>query len=139
MLILAEGGLTTHWAEIRPAMGLGVALATLGVGVSVAVVAVGSHYLLGLDWELAFLLGAVTSPTDAAAVFSVLRRVPLPPGSPAPSRRSPVSTTPHGAARHAGQHRRGLEHGVLGFGGIVVYELVAGACAASRSASAARG
>ena len=24
------------------------------------------------------LLGAVTSPTDAAAVFSVLRRVPLP-------------------------------------------------------------
>ena len=29
-------------------------------------------------WELAVLLGAVTSPTDAAAVFSVLRVVPLP-------------------------------------------------------------
>ena len=40
--------------------------------------AVGAHYLLGLRWELAVLLGAVTSPTDAAAVFSVLRRVPLP-------------------------------------------------------------
>jgi cell volume regulation protein A len=40
--------------------------------------AVGAHYLLGLPWELAVLLGAVTSPTDAAAVFSVLRVVPLP-------------------------------------------------------------
>ena len=40
--------------------------------------AVAGHYLLGMSWEVAVLLGAVTSPTDAAAVFSVLRRVPLP-------------------------------------------------------------
>ena len=50
----------------------------LGVAVSVTVVAVAGHFLLGLPWELAVLLGAVTSPTDAAAVFSVLRVVPLP-------------------------------------------------------------
>ncbi|GEP37567.1 K+/H+ antiporter [Nocardioides psychrotolerans] len=78
VLILAEGGLTTSWREIRPAMRLGVSLATIGVSVSVTIVAVGSHYLLGLPWELAVLLGAVTSATDAAAVFSVLRVVPLP-------------------------------------------------------------
>ena len=78
VLILAEGGLTTNWREIRPAMRLGVSLATIGVAVSVAIVATGSHYLLGLPWELAVLLGAVTSATDAAAVFSVLRVVPLP-------------------------------------------------------------
>ena len=59
-------------------MRLGLSLATVGVAVSVAVVAVGAHYVLGLPWELAVLLGAVTSPTDAAAVFSVLRVVPLP-------------------------------------------------------------
>src|SRR6478735_2667291 len=41
VLILAEGGLTTHWPEIRPAMGLGITLATLGVAISVGVVAVG--------------------------------------------------------------------------------------------------
>ena len=35
VLILAEGGLTTQWAEIRPAMRLGVSLATVGVAVSV--------------------------------------------------------------------------------------------------------
>jgi cell volume regulation protein A len=78
ILILAEGGLTTPWPEIRPVMRLGVSLATIGVAVSVAVMAVFSHYVLGLSWQLSVLLGAVTSPTDAAAVFSVLRRVPLP-------------------------------------------------------------
>jgi cell volume regulation protein A len=77
-IILAEGGLTTDWRQMRSSIRLGVSLATLGVAVSVAVVAVGTHYLLGLPWELAVLLGAVCSPTDAAAVFSVLRVVPLP-------------------------------------------------------------
>ncbi len=77
VLILAEGGLTTRWEHVRPAMGLGLLLATLGVTVSVAVVALAAHFLLGLDWQLALLLAAVTSPTDAAAVFSVLRAVPL--------------------------------------------------------------
>ncbi|MGN6253031.1 MAG: potassium/proton antiporter [Marmoricola sp.] len=78
VLILAEGGLTTSWGEMRPVVGTGLALATLGVAASVGIVAVGTHYLLGLDWRLAVVLGAVTSPTDAAAVFSMLRRVPLP-------------------------------------------------------------
>jgi cell volume regulation protein A len=77
-LILAEGGVTTSWSVLRPSLRIGLSLATLGVAVSVGVMAVGAHYLLGLDWDLAVLLGAVTSPTDAAAVFSVLRVVPLP-------------------------------------------------------------
>lgn len=78
VLILAEGGVTTHWSDIRGSMRLGVALATIGVTISVAVVALGSHYVLGLSWEISVLLGACTSATDAAAVFSVLRVVPLP-------------------------------------------------------------
>ena len=77
-IILAEGGLTTDWRQMRPSVRLGLSLATVGVAVSVAVVAVGTHYLLGLPWELAILLGAICSPTDAAAVFSVLRALPLP-------------------------------------------------------------
>ena len=77
VLILAEGGLTTKWEHVRPNLGYGVLLATLGSVVSVTVVAVGAHYLLDLEWELAILLAAVLTPTDAAAVFSVLRAVPL--------------------------------------------------------------
>lgn len=78
VVILAEGGLTTSWAEMRPVMRLGLSLATIGVAVSVAVVAVVAHFGFGMSWQLSVLLGALTSPTDAAAVFSVLRRVPLP-------------------------------------------------------------
>ncbi len=76
-VILAEGGLTTSWRDFRPSMRIGLSLATIGVAVSVTVMALGAHYLLGLPWELAVLLGAVTSPTDAAAVFSVLRVAPI--------------------------------------------------------------
>jgi potassium/hydrogen antiporter len=53
-------------------------LATVGVAMSVGITAVGASMLLAVDWQLALLLGAVLAPTDAAAVFSVLRRVPLP-------------------------------------------------------------
>lgn len=77
IVILAEGGLTTRWSKVRPSMRLGLLLATVGVVVSVVIVAVAAHYALGLEWRIAVLLAAVTSPTDAAAVFSVLRRVPL--------------------------------------------------------------
>lgn len=77
-IILAEGGLTTSWSSIRRSVAPAAVLSTIGVLVSVAVVGAAAHYLLGLDWQIALLLGAVTSSTDAAAVFSVLRRVPLP-------------------------------------------------------------
>ncbi len=77
VLILAEGGLTTPWDDVRPSLGLGLVLATFGSAVSIVVVSLGAHYLLDLRWELAVLLAAVLTPTDAAAVFSVLRTVPL--------------------------------------------------------------
>lgn len=77
VVILAEGGLTTQWDAVRPAFGIGLSLATVGVVVSTAVVAVIGHFVLGLDWLPAILLGAIFAPTDAAAVFSTLRRLPL--------------------------------------------------------------
>ena len=77
-VILVEGGLTTRWADVRPVLGPATVLASLGVAISVGVVAVAGHVLLGLDWQLALLLGAIVSSTDAAAVFSVLRSLPVP-------------------------------------------------------------
>ncbi|MGW0880017.1 potassium/proton antiporter [Streptomyces sp. NPDC002671] len=78
VVILAEGGLGTKWKEIRPALASASVLATAGVAVSVGVTAAGAHYLVGLEWRHALIIGAVVSSTDAAAVFSVLRRIPLP-------------------------------------------------------------
>jgi potassium/hydrogen antiporter len=78
IVILAEGGLSTRWREIRPSMPVGLSLATIGTLVSMFSLGAIAHYAFGLDWKFALLLGAVTAPTDAAAVFSVLRNVSLP-------------------------------------------------------------
>jgi potassium/hydrogen antiporter len=78
ILILAEGGLSTRWEGIRRSVAPAAVLSTLGVIVSVVVVALAARFVLRLDWNSALLVGAILSSTDAAAVFSVLRRVPLP-------------------------------------------------------------
>lgn len=78
ILILAEGGLTTRWAPMRPAVPTAVMLSTVGVVVSIGVTGLGAHLLLGWPWPVALLVGAVVSSTDAAAVFSILRTVPMP-------------------------------------------------------------
>lgn len=77
-VILVEGGLTTRWADVKRLLLPSGLLATAGVAISVVVTAAGAHLLLGLDWQLALLLGAIVSSTDAAAVFAVLRALPLP-------------------------------------------------------------
>lgn len=77
-VILIEGGLTTTWSDIRSLIAPAGVLATVGVGVSTVVTATGAHYVLGLGWQQALLLGAIVSSTDAAAVFSTLRVLPLP-------------------------------------------------------------
>ncbi|GAA3514219.1 cell volume regulation protein A [Streptosporangium album] len=78
-IILAEGGLTTNWNHVRRSVPTALVLATVGIGVSIAAVAVPVHALLDMDWRTSLLLGAILASTDAAAVFSVLRRLPLPP------------------------------------------------------------
>ncbi|SEM03582.1 Sodium/hydrogen exchanger family protein [Blastococcus sp. DSM 46786] len=78
VVILAEGGLTTRWADVRRAIGPGLTLATVGVAVSVAVTAGITVWLLDASWGFALLLAAVIGSTDAAAVFAALRRLPLP-------------------------------------------------------------
>lgn len=77
-LILAEGGISTRWSSIRGSVAPAALLATLGVLVSVGVVAVFVVLLLGRSWTIALLLGAIVTSTDAAAVFSVLKRIGLP-------------------------------------------------------------
>ena len=127
-IILAEGGLTTEWRQMRSSMRLGLSLATLGVAVSVAVVAVGTHYLLGLPWELAILLGAICSPTDAAAVFSVLRALPLPKRlTGALEAESGLNDAPTVVLVGIISTGAAGQHGLVEVAGIIVFELIAGA------------
>ena len=79
VIILAEGGITTNWTTIRPSVPAAAMLATVGVAVSIVITGAAAHYLLDLSWQVSFLLAAIVSSTDAAAVFSVLRLMPVRP------------------------------------------------------------
>ncbi|KGN32926.1 potassium transporter CPA [Knoellia sinensis KCTC 19936] len=76
-VILAEGGFSTDWAVVRPVAALSFVLATVAVAISVGVTASLVYLILDVNVRTALLLGAVASSTDAAAVFSVLRAMPL--------------------------------------------------------------
>jgi len=79
LLFLAIGlGIGEAGLGIRQSVAPAAVLSTVGVVVSVLVVAVAARFVLNLSWTVALLVGAILTSTDAAAVFSVLRAVPLP-------------------------------------------------------------
>src|SRR6059058_1736561 len=71
-LILFDGGLNTPVETVRRSLAPAGLLATVGVIGSMCIVAVVAH-ALHIPWSASFLLGAIVSSTDAAAVFAVLR------------------------------------------------------------------
>ena len=71
--ILFQGGLATGFRAFRRSAQPIVLLGLPGTAVTAGALAVLGHVLLGLDWELAFLVGIALSPTDPAAVYAVLR------------------------------------------------------------------
>ena len=79
VVILAEGGLTTQVKDLRPVLWPALTLATVGVAVSIAIVTGALLLFTDVDLRVALLIGAVLAATDAAAVFSVLRRLRLHP------------------------------------------------------------
>jgi cell volume regulation protein A len=127
-IILAEGGITTRWSTIRPALPFATVLATFGVLTSVAVVATASVYGLGMDWRTAVILGSAVSSTDAAAVFSVLRRLPLRPRVvSALEAESGLNDAPVVVLVLLASSDAWEEASVLGAIGLGLYQLVAGA------------
>jgi len=79
ILILVQGGLTTRISELRPVLWPAITLASVGVLVSIGVVAIPLIFFTGMSTSNAILLAAVLAATDAAAVFSVLRKFKLTP------------------------------------------------------------
>jgi monovalent cation/hydrogen antiporter len=70
----------TSWHEFKAAL-RPIGLASIGlVFFTTALVAVTAHYLIpGLEWPLAFLLGAIVSPPDAVAATTVTKGLGLSP------------------------------------------------------------
>jgi cell volume regulation protein A len=78
IVILFEGGLTTKPTDLRRGGLPGFVLSNLGVLITAAVTAAALVLLLDVTWRTGLLFGAIVGSTDAAAVFDLLRRAPLP-------------------------------------------------------------
>ena len=72
-VILFSGGLDADWGSIRGVIKESLTLATLGVLLTALVLGLAAHWILGIPLVDGLLIGAITSSTDAAAVFAILR------------------------------------------------------------------
>jgi len=52
-----------------------ISLSTLGVLVSMFVLAAGVHYILGINWMISLLIGAVTASTDPASLIPIFDKI----------------------------------------------------------------
>lgn len=75
--IMFYGGFNTKWKTAKPVAAQAVSLSTLGVLITSAIVSVFCYFALGLGVMESYLIGAVLSSTDAASVFSILRKKKL--------------------------------------------------------------
>lgn len=71
-VILFEGGFNGGWSRTRGALGPILSIGLVGTFLTAAAMAALGHWLLGLSWGTAALIGVALSPTDPATVFSVL-------------------------------------------------------------------
>lgn len=76
--LLYASGVGMSWpgflANLRPILLLAIGCVVFTAGA----VAAAAHWLLGLPWAVAFVLGAVVSPPDAVAPMAIARQLNLP-------------------------------------------------------------
>ena len=72
-MILFEGGLSLSVKEFRAIGGVMAWLVTLGASITWLIAALAAHWILGLDWSLAVLLGAVLVVTGPTVIGPMLR------------------------------------------------------------------
>ena len=69
LVVLAGTALLARRLEVAPA----ILLLLAGTAVAAA-----THYLIGLRWDVGFLLGAIVSPPDAVAPLAIARKLGIP-------------------------------------------------------------
>src|SRR3974390_657110 len=76
--LIYSAGVAMSWREFRSNIPSITLLAVGGVIFTTAAVAAVVHYLLGWDWSVGFVLGAIISPPDEVAPLAIARRLGLP-------------------------------------------------------------
>lgn len=74
-IILFEGSLTLRFSDIQNVTGIIRNLTSVGVIVTWAVMGAAAHFLVGLDWQLSLLFGALVSVTGPTVIMPMLRSI----------------------------------------------------------------
>lgn len=74
-VILFEGSLTLHFDEIRGLERVVRNMISFGMMITWMVISVATHFLIGFDWPLAFLFGALVVVTGPTVIVPMLRTV----------------------------------------------------------------
>ncbi|HAZ13204.1 MAG: K+/H+ antiporter [Bdellovibrionales bacterium GWA2_49_15] len=72
-LIIFDGGMRMPWRSIRAVLPVGISLSLFGTFATGILTGTFAYFVLKLSWLEALLLGSIVSPTDASAVFNILR------------------------------------------------------------------
>jgi CPA1 family monovalent cation:H+ antiporter len=76
--LIYSAGVAMSWREFRYNIRSITLLAFGGVTFTTVAVAAVVHFLLGWDWAVGFVLGAIISPPDVVAPLAIARRLGLP-------------------------------------------------------------
>jgi Na+/H+ antiporter len=76
--LIYSASVAMSWREFRYNLRPIILLAVGCVIFTAFAVAAATHYLLGLPWNVGFLLGAIVAPPDAVAPLAVARRLGIP-------------------------------------------------------------
>jgi CPA1 family monovalent cation:H+ antiporter len=76
--LIYSASVAMSWREFKHNLRPITLLAVGCVIFTASAVAVATHYLIGLPWNVGFLLGAVVAPPDAVAPLAIVRRLGIP-------------------------------------------------------------
>lgn len=74
-IILFEGSLTLRLSDIRSVTRAIRNLTSIGVVVTCGVMSIAAHYIVGFDWNLSLLFGALVSVTGPTVITPMLRSI----------------------------------------------------------------
>ncbi len=76
-IILFEGGLTLKFKELRGVRDVIINLISIGSVVTFVGGGIAAHYIIGANWEIAFLFAGLIIVTGPTVIAPILRNVPL--------------------------------------------------------------
>jgi NhaP-type Na+/H+ or K+/H+ antiporter len=74
-IVLFEGSLTLRFSDVRSVARVIRNLTSIGVAVTWGVMAAAAHFIVGLDWQLSLLFGALVTVTGPTVVMPMLRSI----------------------------------------------------------------